>query len=545
MTPLADRIYHPDFAADLEFAADLAAAMDPVELSRWCGEPGFQVVTFAWVAAETKGKSGAKAVNTESKAVLYGEAAKRALAREAAPAKPPPAPTGAARKALSKDAVAAHLADPAGLDAGKLADLAGHLKTLTVPELSALKKQYGLAGGKVKQDHVDAIVAFAKARSEPDATPDAPAPATPPAPAVAPAPAAPKPAPTPVAPEPVPVPQPVPAAAPKPANPAASPRQGTDAPPKAETDAGGEMHTDLTGIDGEAAARRLAPGLRHMAADAPLYAGGDLPGLGFVFKLVRDKVPDATPVELYAALQHLRQDRTIELGVLNEVKSLDPATRTAEDRTNVTAAIMPGATGPADATFWQHGRAYQLIRFQAGTEAALNKRLDAMGAGAGPQTAPAKAPPAPAPRPTLDALLADPAKDHGLTADHVSKLRAVVAAHDARTKAAKAAVPKPPPKPAAPETPEVEKLGADVNDLIRRAQVHVDVTDQSGASEAIFDEIRRTGERFKTMPKTQLLQVARLVNSDAGLGGKSRDEIAGRLVDMLNRTHGTMLRVQM
>jgi len=84
-------------------------------------------------------------------------------------------------------------------------------------------------------------------------------------------------------------------------------------------------------------------------------------------------------------------------------------------------------------------------------------------------------------------------------------------------------------------TPAIIHLGADLNDLIARAK----------REQATYDEIDEHIDRLKPLTKPQLLQVATLINSNAGLSAKPKAEIVKRLGDTLRRVLGTAERVKM
>lgn len=84
-------------------------------------------------------------------------------------------------------------------------------------------------------------------------------------------------------------------------------------------------------------------------------------------------------------------------------------------------------------------------------------------------------------------------------------------------------------------TPEIRRVGAELTDLIERSK----------RERATYAEIDEHVERLKALTKPQLLQVAKLINSDAGLSAKPKGEIVKKLGDTLRRVLGTAERVKM
>ena len=83
--------------------------------------------------------------------------------------------------------------------------------------------------------------------------------------------------------------------------------------------------------------------------------------------------------------------------------------------------------------------------------------------------------------------------------------------------------------------PEVRQLVADLADLITRSK----------REQATFAEIDRHIDRLKSLTKPKLLQVAKLINSDAGLSAKPKGQMVKMLGDMLKQVLGTAQRVKM
>ncbi len=84
-------------------------------------------------------------------------------------------------------------------------------------------------------------------------------------------------------------------------------------------------------------------------------------------------------------------------------------------------------------------------------------------------------------------------------------------------------------------SPEIKRLGAALNDLVERAKFE----------RATYAEIEEHIARLEPLTKPQLLQVAKLVNSDSGLAARPKKDIVKRLGDKFRRVLGTAERVKM
>lgn len=198
-------------------------------------------------------------------------------------------------------------------------DMAAHLKLLTAKEIDALKAEHGLKmKGRLKQDKVDSLVAYAQGRGSIDTVQAKPEPAAPKA--------EPKAEPTPATPPPTPTPPPPP-------QPAQKTNAGLpDVPADAATDPQKYEQQGKAILNNQAVRQAIVDAADHLSQFVEYQH--ELYPMPRMYREVSKRVPGLTVAQFQAAMWQASQDRALELHAVNEVRNYPDAEKQGSIKTS-------------------------------------------------------------------------------------------------------------------------------------------------------------------------------------------------------------------